>query len=148
MTKKIQFHVGKNHVNSRGVWTLTCPEKEKKQKKVGYYRVWTQDLWIPRPKLTLWATGIWIKKWRNCKIKKQLIRYVHCWFLLRFLVPNIFVLAIFSHVPPSSAKWDLYRIKVYLFRQLFLLYNFQGVPGTLFQNRLCGLYLLNHWANQ
>ena len=85
---------------------------------------------------------------QNCKNKKHLIRSVHCWFLLRFLVPKIFVLAIFSHVPPSCAKWDLYRIKAYLFRQLFSLYNMSEVEWGQFQNQPFGLYLLNPGTNQ
>ena len=114
--------------------------KRKKKKKVGYHRVWTQDLWIPRPKLTLWATGIWTRNWRNCKIKKQLIRYVHCWFLLRFLVPKISVLAIFSQFPPLCATLHLYRTNLDLLPLLFFLYNFLVVPCGPFENFLFWLY--------
>ena len=42
---------------------------------------------------------------------------MHCWFLLRFLVPNIFVLAIFSQLPPLGASRHLHSINTYFFRE-------------------------------
>ena len=36
MVKINEFHVGKNDVDLRGDWTLICPEKEKKRKKLTF----------------------------------------------------------------------------------------------------------------
>ena len=36
MVKINEFHVGKNDVNVRGDWTLICPEKDKKEKKMTF----------------------------------------------------------------------------------------------------------------
>ena len=77
---------------------------------------------------------------KNCKINNHLIRSVHCWFLLRFLVLNIVVLANFSQLPPLSATLHLYRTNLDLLPLLFFLYNFLVVPGGPFENILFRLY--------
>ena len=84
---------------------------------------------------------------QNCKNKKHLIRSVHCWFLLRFLVPKIFVFANFSQVPPISANFGLYSTNLDLIQQLFHLYDMGGQGWTLFQNQPFGLYLGDPWSN-
>ena len=84
---------------------------------------------------------------KNCKIKNHLIRSVHCWFLLRFLVPNIFVLAIFSQLPPLGASRHLHSINTYFFRQLFSIYDMNVLPCALFQNQPFGSYLLSPLTN-
>ena len=83
----------------------------------------------------------------NFKSKNYLIRYVHCWFLLRFLVPKIFVFANFSQVPPISANFGLYSTNLDLIQQLFHLYDMGGQGWTLFQNQPFGLYLGDPWSN-
>ena len=140
MVKINEFHVGKNDVNWRGDWTLIGPEKEKNRKKVVFFRVWTQDHWIHRPKLSHWATRLHLNWLRNCKSKNHLLRSVHCWFLLRFLVPKISVLAIFSQFPPLCATLHLYRTILDLLPLLFFLYNFLVVPCGPFENFLFWLY--------
>ena len=57
------------------------------------------------------------------------------WFLLSFLVPHIFVLADFSQLLPISAKFHLCSIKVYLFSQLFSLYDMSEPGWDIFQNQ-------------
>ena len=126
----------------------TLTNKVKKEKKVGVHRVWTQDHWIHRPKLSHWATRLHLIFSRNCKSKNHLIRSVHCWFLLRFLVPKISVLAIFSPFPPGSARLDPYRINFYLKTQLFSLYDMSVPECAHFQNQPFGSYLLNPCTNQ
>ena len=128
--------------------TLNPPNKVKKKKKNWIYRDWTQDHWIHKPKLTHWATKLRLKWMKKCKIKNHLIRSVHCWFLLRFLVPNISVLAIFSPFPPGSARLDPYRINFYLKTQLFSLYDMSVPECAHFQNQPFGSYLLNPCTNQ
>ena len=140
MVKINEFHVGKNDVNWRGDWTLIGPEKEKNRKKVVFFRIWTQDHWIHRPKLSHWATRLHLNWLRNCKTKNHLLRSVHCWFLLRFLVPKISVLAIFSQFPPLCATLHLYRTILDLLPLLFFLYNFLVVPCGPFENFLFWLY--------
>ena len=84
---------------------------------------------------------------RNFKTKSHLIRSVHCWFLLRFLVPKISVLAIFSQFPPLCATLHLYRTILDLLPLLFFLYNFLVVPGGPFENILFRLYFLTPCMN-
>ena len=72
---------------------------------------------------------------------------MHCWFLLRFLVPNIFVLAIFSQLPPLGASRHPHSIKTYHFRQFFSIYDMNVLPCALFQNQPFGPYLLHSWPN-
>ena len=147
MVKINEFHVGKNDVNWRGDWTLIGPEKEKNRKKVVFFRVWTQDHWIHRPKLSHWATRLHLIWLRNCKTKNHLLRSVHCWFLLWFLVPKISVLAIFSQFPPISANFHPYSTILDLLPQLFHLYNMNVGERGQVENLVFGSYCLNPWTN-
>ena len=81
------------------------------------------------------------------KTKNHLIQSVHCWFLLRFLVPKIFVFANFSQVPPISANFHLYSTNLDLFRQLFHLHDLGVVWCSLFENILFWLYFLSPFIN-
>ena len=73
---------------------------------------------------------------------------MHCWFLLRFLVPNIFVFAIFSQFLPVSATIHPCRMNFYQKMQLFSLYNMSEVEWGQFQNQPFSSYLLNPFTNQ
>ena len=132
MVKIIRFHVGKNHVNPRGVWTHNCPEKEKKRKKVtlsgfdpGTFRSQEQNTTTElRRHITLLA------------LKKRKNQYSYDT-----------VLANFSQFAPLCATLDLYSTNLDLFAPLFCLYNLPVVSGSLFQNLDFGWYLWNHCIN-
>ena len=57
------------------------------------------------------------------------------------------VLANFSQFSPLCATLHLYRTNLDLFPQLFSLYNFLVVCGSLFQKLVFGSYLWNPWKN-
>ena len=132
MVKINEFHVGKNDVNSRGVWTHICPEKEKNVKKVtltGFdprtFRFQVQNTTSElRWPVTLHA------------LKKLIDSYTYDT-----------VLANFSQFPPISASIHLYSTNLDLFRQLFHLHDLGVVWCSLFENILFWLYFLSRFIN-
>ena len=121
----MRFHVGKNHVNSRGVWTLTCPEKEKNRKKLTLTGF---DLGTSRSKVQNTTTELWKLPMKNVPTRHS------------NLSTKLLVLANFSQVPPLSAYFHLYSTNLDLFPLLFSLYDFLVLPCALFQNISFWLY--------
>ena len=125
MTKKIQFHVGKNYVKLRGDWTHDPYKRKKITPQVGLelgtFRFQEQNT-ITEPRRLI--TSITLKKLTN-------------------LYTYDSVLANFSQVPPSSAKFHLYRTNINYFWQLFYFNDINEPSWATFENIVFGLYFLN-----
>ena len=132
MVTIIRFHVGKNDVISRGIWTLTCPEKEKNRKKLTF---------------TGFDPGTFRSQEQNTTT--ELRRHITLFALKKLENEYSYdtVLANFSQVAPLCATLHPYSTILDLFPQLFCLYNFPGLSGTLFQKLVFGSYLWNPWKN-
>ena len=119
------------HVNSKGVWTLTYPEKEKIRKKLTF---------------TGFDPGTFSSQEQNTT--PELRRHI-TWFApkkLRIQYSYDTVLANFSQFPPLCANFHLYSTHLYPLRQLFFVYNFLVIPCSLFENILFWLYFWNPWV--